>query len=192
LAGKVWIGKAWLGAARQAILTGGEKMVYKWKNGARFKADASKIGEELSSLGEKIAPAAVVKKARNKKAELHKCFEWDDSKAAEEYRLNQAREVMRSITIVVENKNRPDNRQMTIRVYEHVNLASDNPDDDRQSVYVPTMKALSDPDMREQVKGRLKSDIENAEQTAEAYEYLVSSFGEVRKRLQAARQAITD
>jgi len=167
-------------------------MVYKWKKGARFSADAAKIGEELSTLGEAIEPSAVVKKAKNKKAELHKCFEWDDTKAAEEYRLNRAREIMRMITVVVENKNRPDNQQMTIRVYEHVSLASDIPEGERRSVYVPTMTALTDPEMRKQVKGRLAQDILDAEHTAENYEYLVKSFGEVRRRLQAARMAIVN
>lgn len=51
-----------------------------------------------------LRPNDVVKFAGYKKSELHKCFEWDDKKAGHEYRLEQARRLIRRrITIIESN-----------------------------------------------------------------------------------------
>jgi hypothetical protein len=49
-----------------------------------------------------LNPPDIVEYARNPRTELHKRFEWDNTKAAEEYRLWQAREVIRVIVSVVD------------------------------------------------------------------------------------------
>jgi hypothetical protein len=54
--------------------------------------------EELIAQG-KCTPQALVDSARDAASVLHKYFEWDDAKAAEQYRLTQARYYMRSINI---------------------------------------------------------------------------------------------
>lgn len=74
---------------------------YQWKAGARFQADAQAVGSELEALGEDITTEQVVENARQSlHSELHKCFQWDDNVAAEEYRKWQARTLLRSIEIV--------------------------------------------------------------------------------------------
>lgn len=84
---------------------------YKWKSeyeGLYRGKDAQKVGEEIKSLSGKdgdkpVKPQEIVEYARNNKAsELYKCFEWNDSLAAERYRLVQARNVVNSIIYVVE------------------------------------------------------------------------------------------
>lgn len=50
-----------------------------------------------------LRPHDVVKFARDPKTALHKKFTWDDSKAAEEYRLWEARSLIRVAVIVEEN-----------------------------------------------------------------------------------------
>lgn len=57
-----------------------------------------KILERLQSLeGDdgRITPEAVVEDARDPESPLHDEFEWDDSVAAEKYRLEQARRLLR-------------------------------------------------------------------------------------------------
>ena len=66
-------------------------------------ADASIVAEEISEISESPTPKEVVEYAKNENTELHKCFEWDDKKAAEHYRVVQARQVLRSIVIVRED-----------------------------------------------------------------------------------------
>lgn len=70
---------------------------------AAGKADPQKIGETLAKLsdaaGGKLKPKAVVDAARDTKSPLHRHFEWDDSAAAEAYRLDQARNLIRIVRV---------------------------------------------------------------------------------------------
>ena len=71
------------------------------------KADATLVAAEIESIGEEATPQDVLEKARDENTELHKCFEWDDTKAAEKYRVIQARTIMRML-VVVEDKPDPN------------------------------------------------------------------------------------
>lgn len=48
-----------------------------------------------------LTPDAVVKDAKNRNSPLHEHFEWDDTKAAYQYRLDQARELIRKVRVEV-------------------------------------------------------------------------------------------
>ena len=91
-------------------------IVAKWSaTGTRFGADAQKCYEEIMEICddfESATPQAVLEKARDESAELHKCFTWDDSIAAERYRLTEARIVTRRLVIkeVQVPKDRPEVR----------------------------------------------------------------------------------
>ena len=91
-------------------------IVAKWSaTGTRFGADAQKCYEEIMGICddfESATPQAVLEKARDESAELHKCFTWDDSIAAEKYRLTEARLVTRQLVIkeVQVPKDRPEVR----------------------------------------------------------------------------------
>lgn len=65
-----------------------------WKPGSRYGADAQKVADEISSIGDSATPAQILDKARDKNSELHKCFDWNDAEAAEKWRLQQARLVV--------------------------------------------------------------------------------------------------
>ena len=73
------------------------------------KADPQRVGERLDKLATagagQLKPGAVVADARSKASPLHPFFEWDDAKAAHAHRLNQARILIRSITIVPDSDN---------------------------------------------------------------------------------------
>ncbi len=97
---------------------------YDWIPGTRYKGDAQVAGEEI----EKILPdkrmnrelaRSVVKKARAKRSVLHGYFEWDDSIAAEEYRINQAMHLVAAVRLVNPDEGedeRPQRAFVTIRV----------------------------------------------------------------------------
>lgn len=70
-------------------------------NGFRFSADAEKCYREIQSL-DIITPANIVDYARSEDTELHKCFQWDDSIAAENWRKQQARIIVSSLVVTVE------------------------------------------------------------------------------------------
>ena len=77
-------------------------MTVTWRVAGIYKADAQKVAEEIGV--EKITPEEVLEKARDKNSELHKCFEWNDSIAAEKYRLQQAGNVIRMLVYESEKK----------------------------------------------------------------------------------------
>ena len=76
-----------------------------WKKGSKHKVDATKAYAELERIRKKegcLVPAVVVDAASKPRNPLHKEFEWDDGEAAIQYRLEQARKMLRSIEIVRE------------------------------------------------------------------------------------------
>lgn len=79
---------------------------YKTNPNFRVNVDAQVAGDRLEQIrtrdGGKLKPERVVADARPKKSPLHDAFEWDDSQAAERYRLDQASYLIRSITVIIE------------------------------------------------------------------------------------------
>lgn len=66
-------------------------------------ADPDVIGQELTRIKDankgRLLPQTVVDEARNRRNPLHRHFEWNDKTAAEAYRLDQARSLIRIIQI---------------------------------------------------------------------------------------------
>lgn len=77
-------------------------MQAEWKIKGIYKADAQKVADEIGEG--KVTPQEVLEKARDKNLELHKCFEWDDSVAAEKYRLQQARAIIVNLVYAPKTK----------------------------------------------------------------------------------------
>lgn len=79
----------------------------KWK-APLFKADAGKVYDELVRIGE-YRPEDVVNYAKkNKKSELHKCFDWNDSTAAEKWRIHTARIISCNLIVKVRKSEESD------------------------------------------------------------------------------------
>lgn len=77
------------------------------------KANAQAIGDALEKIteahGGKLTPRVALDAAKAPRHPLHKHFEWDDEKAANAHRLDQARSLIRSICIVSTTDNEPKN-----------------------------------------------------------------------------------
>lgn len=71
---------------------------------AANKADPQVIGDALDEIrlrkGGELEPKDVVDTARDVKHSLHQHFEWDDLAAAEMFRLDQARSIIRVVRVV--------------------------------------------------------------------------------------------
>lgn len=66
--------------------------------------DINLVLSELSVIEEtrgKITPQLVIESAKNKKSVLHDYFEWDDSKAAQSWRVRQASSLLNNIKVNV-------------------------------------------------------------------------------------------
>lgn len=68
-----------------------------------MKRDHNAIKAELATLTADglIKPSEVIEFAKNPETALHGCFEWDDTEAAHQYRLQQARQILRVYVEVV-------------------------------------------------------------------------------------------
>lgn len=80
-----------------------------------------------------LRPHDVVKFAKDPKTALHKKFTWDNTKAAEEYRLWQARKII-MVAVVVE-----ENTSETVRAY--VSLSDER---GKAGGYIAVAEVLSD------------------------------------------------
>jgi hypothetical protein len=121
-------------------------MVYQWNEGARFPIDAQEAGEALDEIRTRhdgyLSADVVVKESRSSKAALHRCFEWNDAKAAEMHREEQARLLIRSIRIVEDSEGRRAREPQ--RAYINVDVPSVG------SRYVPAATVMSDRELRKQ------------------------------------------
>ena len=79
-------------------------MAIEWLMKDYYKADAETVYKEITSIGEDFSPEQIVAKAKDPKTELHKCFEWDDKVAAQLYRLETARQIVRFLVIKKDNQ----------------------------------------------------------------------------------------
>ena len=72
----------------------------KWMTGFRCSVKAEVAGEVMQRLESegRLTPANLVDEARPEESPMHKAFEWDDAKAAENYRRQQATQMMSSVS----------------------------------------------------------------------------------------------
>lgn len=69
-------------------------------NRRQHAAMKAKLEELAKRANGDLKPSAVLAEARKKTSVLHRMFEWDDTRAAEKYRLFQARELIASVQYV--------------------------------------------------------------------------------------------
>jgi len=111
------------------------------------KQRESKIRNELVRLatehGGELRPKAVVEAARPDTSPLHNSFEWDDSEAAEKYRLHQARQLITTVYVVEQ----VGKRMEAVQVF--VSLTTDRKDDGVG--YRLSQSVMSDEELRRQM-----------------------------------------
>lgn len=89
-------------------------MIYHWKPGRWLGVPAQVAGDRIETIRAergRVHAADVVDDARPEDAPLHPCFEWDDSAAAEKFRVQQARAVLENLVVVpIESPEAPATR----------------------------------------------------------------------------------
>jgi hypothetical protein len=107
------------------------------------------IKEELALIAKRnrgmISPDKVVAFAKNKKTALHHSFQWDDRKAGDQYRLWQARQIIRVHVAVIKDDTKP------VRAY--VSLQQDR----GAKGYRRTVDVLASDELREMMLDEAKA-----------------------------------
>lgn len=80
-------------------------MTFKWKTGSRITANAQVAGEMCTKMEADgtLTAQNLVDVNRPEDAPLHGAFEWNDTQAAENWRVHQARHIINSIVLVTED-----------------------------------------------------------------------------------------
>lgn len=116
---------------------------------------AEAVKELAARYGGNITPDIVLDAARPATSPLHGIFQWDDSKAAEEYRLMQAAHLIRRIKVTIPAG---EGRSVTVRAFVNVRN-EDAESDSSRGFYVPVETALAVSDYRSQIIAQCKRDI---------------------------------
>lgn len=113
-------------------------MIYQWKLPGMYDVSAQTAGETLQDIYDRkgeLQAADVVEESRPETAPLHPCFEWDDPKAAELWREQQAR-AMIGLIVTVQETAKPE--PVEARAFVHV-----------VDSYHPTQLVIQKPEMRD-------------------------------------------
>ena len=137
-------------------------MVYKFKEGSRLNADPNKIGRELLSINNNV-PEKTVALAQDADTELHKCFTWDDTKAAHAHRLQEARQI---ISIIVEDVPKTeDHEAFEIRSFTNVHVENVG------NVYMPIAEVMANPDYKKEALSDISHAIKSLKSKAYSYRH---------------------
>lgn len=135
----------------------------------------NEIIQELEKIANKnggiLQPEKVVEEARNSRSPLHSRFTWDDSKAASEYRLEQARRLIRVVVNVM-----PNGGTEPERIW--VSLRQDQQEEG--GGYRTLVSVLSDKQLRQQLLEEALSDMEYFEQKYSHLKELAEVFSAIK------------
>lgn len=87
-----------------------EQQEYKFRIQFRDKPDiipetaADVLRDVAQANGGELRPGDVVDAARDEESPIHAWFEWDDSTAAEAYRVDQARDLIKSVRVIRDDR----------------------------------------------------------------------------------------
>lgn len=124
------------------------KTHYTWRN-VRYPVKAEDAGAELERIQEKygeITPQILLDESRPVTSVMHKCYEWDDSKAAEKWRLQQSRMIMSCLTVTYEGREEGSEELKTIEVRAFQNVSPE-----RNGKFIHVKNAMESQEYRDEV-----------------------------------------
>lgn len=163
------------------------KPIYKFHQASHISGDAQAVGERLDALREHnngLTPDVVVSDARKPGSVLHPFFEWDDTKAAERYRLDQAGGLIRAVQVVfIEEPPAPEREvsvssepaaaaqpSRTVRAFVAIQRG------DGARAYESTERAMADAEMRQQVIARAHGELDSVSRKYRELQELAGVF----------------
>jgi hypothetical protein len=152
---------------------------YRWSGGQSFGVDPNTAGDELERIkqqnGGYMKSRDVVDASRPESAPLHPAFEWDDWRAAENYRRHQASTLIRALVVVAQ----PEEPQATDHRAYYSTVVSDKP----EPVYVGALEVVNSPAMLADSIRRLAGILNQAQRSIEELEQLAASISAEPERM---------
>lgn len=149
-------------------------MVYKrysWRKHHGVPAEeAGKVMEQLLERDGEVTKEAFLDASRPEDSPTHACFEWDDTEAAEKYRLHQAQNTILDLKITIE---RSDEKPISAPAL--LNISSE-----KHAVYRETEKALSIEESRAIVLKNAMKELESFSAKYSALSELAEVFAAIK------------
>lgn len=147
-----------------------ERKKYEWRHHHGVSAEiAGKVMEDIIERDGELTKESFLEESRPEDAPTHKCFEWDDSVAAEKYRLYQSRQCINDMVITIikdeETKKMPAMLNVSVRK--------------ESASYQPVDKALSIEESRKAVLLNALKELESFKRKYETLTELAKVFAEI-------------
>lgn len=130
------------------------KRKYEWWDAMSRKVDANVVGGVVEQLEEKYGEATrerFLDASRPEDAPTHCLFEWDDSVAAEKWRLDQSRKIITNLRVVYLNN---DKEERKVPAFINTNENRTKP------TYESIEDALRDDNKKEIILNRLRGELD--------------------------------
>ena len=130
------------------------KRKYEWGDGFAPKLDANIVGgviEHLEAENGSVTKEMFLDFSRPIDSPTHCLFEWEDPKAAEKYRLDQARNTISNLRIVYVA---PTNENVAVRAFVNVSRKSE------KSMYESIGDALKDENKKQNILNRIQGELD--------------------------------
>lgn len=139
-----------------------------YKNFNYDKVNVQQVGERLEKLKNLndgvLKPKIVVDDAKNKNSPLHNAFEWNNNRAAEQWLLQQARNLINSIEIKVITSHKE------VKTKLFFNIKKNEYQGTRE--YKTTEDIMNNPVDQEKVRQTFISELERLQKKFEIFEFL--------------------
>ena len=170
------------------------KKKYSWNYNFGAKVSADVVGATFEKLEEEqgqVNGENFLEASRPVDSATHNLFEWDDSVAAEKFRLSQSRQYIRALTVTIVNIPQTIQRQgvkittdsgkakpMPITTRAYVDTA---PGRTTKGAYINIETALSDEDKRKVVLEHAYAELQMFEKKYELYGELADVFSAIER-----------
>ena len=150
---------------------------YEYREGWHPSVDANTVGgvmEEIESRNGTITSELFLEASRAEDSPTHDVFDWDDSSAAEKYRLHQAAKTICAIRVVVRTEKERDKPPEMTRAF--VNIVEDG---SRKAHYMNVSDALSNEETRCAVLARAMRELRSFQEKYSALSELAEVFAAI-------------
>lgn len=153
---------------------------YAWKRRLPVRADV--IGQEFERIEAEegaVTDRNFLEASRPEDAPGHKLFEWDDAKAAENYRLVQSRNIINNLTVTL---TMPESgKQKTTVAFVNVNPVKNG------GKYISVPVALANEDMRKTILSNALAELESFKRKYETLTELADLWSPIDTVLDALK-----
>ena len=164
------------------------KSKYSWRGGFAYKVPASTVGTALESIEARdgnVTSQRFLEYSRPEDSATHSMFEWDDTIAAEKYRLRQAGAIINQLEVKIEYEEDPvrETEIKIVPVKAFMNVAAKAPTE--TGVFINAITVQTEEEYRRAV-------IKNALGDLRAFQKKYSNFKEFSKVFAAIKEAEKD